>query len=121
MAMSAGLEPTVWNSVLTGFSLSIRNNLIAGGLQLGDDRQEQIIGDTTYQEDETNWHNRVLSEKKFAYSLAKSTIDEITNNMQIDVYNSFLTGVPAPGDGGTALKTQWSLSSNILTGPTQIK
>lgn len=112
MALLIGTKPIAWDSVLLGLTLRIYNQLLTEGFFPPETPIVTVVDGVTYTEPTNQRNDRVLKAKLFAYSVAKSTIDEIvanasvTSNVSVTSVSGVVTGPSVSGPGtGTATGT----------------
>ena len=77
MALSAGNKPTVWNSILSDYTLALYNERLSQGL-INETQFSQTIEGTTYSETDDNFHARVLLNKLNAWTDAYVAVSQLT-------------------------------------------
>lgn len=123
MAMSSGTKPSAYSSVLTGLSKELYDKKLAEGIYLPEARQSYVVGDDTYLENETYWHERVFKAKLSSWCDADAAIAHIVSNMEVKGVQVNLSGgsgagscagsfVHAPGPTGISLTGTVSQSND---------
>jgi len=120
--LDAGLKPTTDTSPLSGLSQELYDNRIAENIIPPESAIITEVDGTDYPEPEDQRQDRVFKAKIQAWVDASSLVNHIVTNGEINDISSIIdtslaTAVPAPTDGGLALKTSFSASlqaNNLL-------